>query len=227
MSKAIGSVRLLSYAILILGITLSGCATVDPKVVKSKTSEKSIVVATNVESSLNLLWIGTTVFNNEQAQLPVPDLRLNDIVLNSAVSDLKGRNSYQAVSVIQAVNRADDGFLRAFKGKADFLLLIEPDSVQERAFNTNQFMKGIGVIQRSTFGSNPRAFIHAAIKGELYDLQTYESLGRKSAVVFLNTSATMETGPKIPASAMDEVKESATARTKAAVSILLDSMGLK
>lgn len=208
-------------------LVLSGCATVDPKVIESRVAGKSILVASTVDSTISLLWVGTTVFNNESGEIAVPDWALDKLVVETAIRALTGTTRYQAVVLAQKVDRANETFLTTLRGKADFLLLFESGASEDRVFGTNQIMRGVGVYQRSMFGSQPRTLVHAALKGEVFDLRTSESLGAKSNLQFAWTFTPLESGPKIAVKAEQEIRSAVTTRTEFAVLGLIDALGLR
>jgi hypothetical protein len=88
-------------------------------------------------------------------------------------------------------------------------------------------MRGIGIFQRTMFGSQPRTVVHAALRAEIFDLRTGESLGSKSNLQFTWMFTPLETGPKIAAKAQQETRSAAASRTEFAVLGLLDALGLR
>jgi hypothetical protein len=208
-------------------MVVAGCATVDPKVIQTRLSGKSILVASTVESSLNLLWIGTTVFNNESGRLAVPDWSLDTLVVGAAIAELIETKRYRSVAIAEKIDPTKDGFVNAQKGKADFLVLLEPGFSEDRIFSTNQTIRGIGVLQRSVLGSQPRTVVHAALKGKIFDLGTGDSLGEKSTLQFTWIFSPLESGPKLSSKGVQETRGAAASRTEFAVSTLLDALGLR
>jgi hypothetical protein len=221
-------VQRICYCFLVLSASIfSGCATIDRDAIQSKTTGKSILVASNIQPSLTLLWIGTTVFNNEHGEYVSPDLRLNEVVRDIANSVLFSEKRYHQVEVIERLDRASEGFLHNLKGKADFLILIENGTSPDIIFKTNQSITGVGVLQRSMFGNKPRTLVYAALKAEMFDLRNAESLGTKTHLEFMDTATPLDPGPTIPARALEQIKDSATTRTQGAVLILLRAFGLR
>lgn len=207
---------------------LTSCATVDTKAIQDKTSGRSVAVAANAGQTLDMLWIGTTVFNNERGtyQLDNKDV-LTKAAYASAIEALSTNGRHSNVTETHGISRDQDGFLAKAKGKADFLLLIEPTLLQDRYFGTNQQMRGVGVLQRSAFGSTPQTLVYAVLKGELFDLRTEKSLGSKVASQAFRTPIAMESGPKLPAASVDEITDLAIARVKDATVEIIRAFGLR
>jgi hypothetical protein len=109
-------------------MVVAGCATVDPKVIQTRLSGKSILVASTVESSLNLLWIGTTVFNNESGRLAVPDWSLNTLVVGTAIAELIETKRYRSVAIAEKIDPTKDGFVNAQKARRIFSFCWNLDS---------------------------------------------------------------------------------------------------
>ncbi len=216
----------LSYVVLLGIAVLAGCASFDPSEVRSRTEGKSILVASDLGSALNLLWIGTTVFNNESGEHSAKDLRLDQAALSTALWALDSDKRYRSVGAAENMSRTTSGFPKNLKANADYLLLIERGTSQDIVFRTNQAMRGIGVLQRSILGANARAVVFAVLQGELFDLRTGESLGKRTYTEFMDTPDLLESGPKIPVSSLAPTLESATTRTKGAVVNLVRVLGL-
>jgi hypothetical protein len=207
-------------------VVLSGCASFDPGAVRAKTEGKSILVASDLGSSLNLSWIGTTVFNNEASTHAADGLQLDGAALSTALWALQQNQRYRSVAAAPQVKRTSAGFPRVAGAAADYLLLIEPGTTADFLFRTNQFFRGVGVVQRSFAGATPRAAVHAVLQAELFDLRTGESLGKQTYTDFMDAPALLTSGPTIPRAALDPTLESAVARVQGAVISLVRVIGL-
>jgi hypothetical protein len=151
MKKTIGAIFIATI------LAVSGCSTLDPKAVQSQTAGKSIAVASTAGEKLNMMWIGTTTFNNESTQIAVPDWKVDEAIAKQAVANLQNTKRYGEVFYIEGTIRGSDGVPTvATDKKADYIVFIEPATYQDGAFMTNQPMRGIGIMQRSLFNSMKR-----------------------------------------------------------------------
>lgn len=220
--------KIFSSGLIVLLLILSGCATVDPKAVQSQTSGKTVAIASTAGDDLKLMWIGTTVFNNEYASLPIHEWQIRENIAQDAVTVLQKTERYVQVFALNEITRKSKDFPNLPEGKkADFIVLIEPGSYQDQAFGTNQYMNGIGIYQRSLFNSIRNAVGYAALEAEVFDTKTGKSLGTASSLNFWPIPATMETGPQVPDSGLAQFKEVAKNQIQITVAMLLERLGLK
>lgn len=210
----------------LIAVLSAGCATFDPGANRARTEGKTIAVASKLGPSLNLLWIGTTVFNNEQGEYRLDNPRIEQTALSSAAWAISAEGRHRAVTFAEPFDPADAESRKKVADKADFLLVIQSGTAPDVVYRTNQVMRGVGVLQRSMFGLTPRAVVHAVLQGELFDVRTGESLGKTRATEFVDAPAFLETGPRIPAASLEQTLESAATRVKGAAITLVKDLGL-
>jgi hypothetical protein len=214
--------RTLVACLLAVALAVSGCASVDPKAVESQVGGKSIAVAAALGDSLNLMWIGSTAFNNEYGSVPVGHWAVDEKVAAAAAGLLKSANRYSNVTIVPGPPRPAPGN----RYSEDFLLLFEPETFQDRAFGTNQRMKGIGLYQRTAFGSSKRVVAHAGLKAEILDLRTGRSLGAHSEHSYWQVPQTLDTGPTISDEDLAKVRSAMEDRIATLVRRLVVKLGL-
>jgi len=174
------------------------------------------------------MWIGTTVFNNEFATLPVSDEKIDEAITKEAVDALQRTKRYPEVFALAGITRKTDGFPNVTTDKkADFIVLIEPGSFEDRAFGTNQFMRGIGIYQRSMFNSLKRTVGHTGLRIEVFDTQSGQSLGKWGELSFWPSPITLETGPTVSDGDLSQFKESALSQIHITVPTILEKLGLQ
>lgn len=245
MVSASSSTNQLKRAILMLAVitsvlVLAGCATFDPQQVAAQTRGKTFAVATTFGSELELKWIGTTIFNNEQGMVPVPDWKLNDLVVNAASSALQSTQRYPSVSLFNNISRVGDKVPILPSGtQADFLLLIEPWHGGDPMFGTNQSFKGIGVAKRSFMGMESPTRAYVSLNAELFDLSAGKSVAALSPFEHWQTTAKMTSGgsinwkedkipvPKIDEHDLAELKQPVVDRLTKILETTLAGMGLR
>ncbi|MBT9552537.1 MAG: hypothetical protein IV088_16925 [Hydrogenophaga sp.] len=211
---------------LLVALLLGGCASIDTAAVKSRTDNKKLVVASTVDSKLTLLWVGTTVFNNEQQVVDKPELGLPASLTQHVAKKLQasGRLANVAVSAPRTGDRSE--IIKAAGPGADLALLLSNGVAPDPLYQTTQVMQGFGVFQRSALGMTLNSLPHAAIKAELIDLRSGETIATYTTSSFELQKKSLGSGAVIDADKVDMVQQSLTRLTDQASSELLKAFGL-
>lgn len=162
--------RFLLALALPFAILAGGCASTAGRAQPSAIAGKSIAVASVAGREVRLLWVGTTVLNNEEKVLPVPDRGIDREIENTVVEVLRSTNRYSRAFAVSVDSSSPLQNLASVG--ADYLLLVEPGAGSDTRFHTNQYFRGIGLLQRSMFNSKPAAFGHVAVRLSLVEVAT-------------------------------------------------------
>jgi len=210
-----------------LALALVGCASFDPAIVKERTAGQPIEVVVGVPTDLTLAWVGTTVFNNESGREQLKELNVRDVVGQAATTMLKESNRYPSVSVVNSVEQTAELMIKGASTSAN-LLLLYPCGTPDIAFQSNQFYRGVGLMQRSLFGLTPRTAMHAVICGEVIDAASRTSIAKADAVSYQRIEGPyLMSGPKINELYWPKVADSMPFHIRAALSRLLERLGLR
>lgn len=171
----------LGAAILMVG----GCATVDPAMVRTQTAGKSLAVA-SLLGPLNMIWIGTTVFNNEYGERSVAPWGVDDIARETAATALDGSRRFSTVVALKGVARERDEMPKMPAGaQADYLLLIDGYSTSppDPIWHTKQSFAGLGIAQHTVMGTLVQTRAYVALRVTLFDARSAAPLGTVSKFV--------------------------------------------
>lgn len=222
-------VRCLGFLCIAMGFFgLTGCASFDPSVVKTRTEGQAVRVLVGVPEELSLSWVGTTVFNNEAGLERLERLNPRALVGQSVMTLLVEAARYPAVVVEDSPETRSTAMLNGVTASSGVLLLVYPCAAPDQAFQTNQFYRGVGLMQRSLLGLTPRTAMHAVICGEVIDAATRTSMAKTDAVSYQRIdSPYLLSGPKIKEEHRSSVAESMPNHIRAATSQLLERLGLR
>lgn len=175
-----------------------GCATVDPEVVRAQTTGKTVAVASDL-GELQLVWVGTTVFNNEYGTRDISAWGADRLAVALVVEPLRASQRLADVLPVDAIVREGSAPPRLPPGQqADFLLLVEtyrtapPDPI----FHTNLGLSGIGVVQRSFMGIPPRTHPYLALQLRLIDLRSNQVVATSSSFKHFPVDFHLKSGGK-------------------------------
>ncbi|WP_066150734.1 hypothetical protein [Hydrogenophaga pseudoflava] len=212
-----------------LGITLllGGCATVDTAAVKSRTDGKKLVVASTVDSKLTLLWVGTTAFNIEQQVLDKPEWALPETLVQHVVKKLQASGRLSEVTRSTPAGSERSEVLKSIGNGPDLALLLTNGVAPDPLYQTNQVMRGFGVFQRSALGMKLNSLPHAAIKAELVDLKSGETIATYTTSSFELQKYSLGAGAAIDTDKVEMVQQSLTRLTDQASNELLKTFGFQ
>lgn len=213
------------WSILLIVLLLGGCATIDTTAVKSRTEGKKLAVASTVDSKLTLLWVGTTAFNIEQQVVNKPELGLPDALAQHVVKKLQasGRLANVSISPTKTTDRSE--IIKSVGSESDLVLVLSNGIAPDPLYQTNQVMRGFGVFQRSALGMKLNSLPHAAIKAELIDQRSGETIAAYTTSSFELQQYSLGSGAAIDADKIDMVQQSLTRLTDQASSELLKAFG--
>jgi len=176
---------------------LYGCAAARPEHLPEALNGRSVVVLSTVGDTMNLMHVGTTVFQNTQASVDVARWRLDAYLEEHVLQVLERDGRFrpriatdpQSREIMMGVGY-DAGntpiyAIKERKGKtkrvaalekADLVLLLAPDNEGDVFFGTNQSMDGYGVYQRSFLGVKTKHVVYATLQMVLYDGQTGDEI---------------------------------------------------
>ena len=208
-------------------VLLGGCATVDTAAVKSRTEGKKLVVASTVDSRLTLLWAGTTVFNIEQQVVDKPEWALPETFAQHVVKKLQTSGRLSSVTLSQARGNDRGEIIKSIASGPDLALLLTNGVAPDPLYQTNQVMRGFGVFQRTALGMKLNSLPHAAIKAELVDLRSGETVATYTTASFELQKYSLGDGAAIDADKVGMVQESLTRLTDQASNELLKAFGFQ
>lgn len=165
---------------------VQGCATTQGIVAEKVTSSSKLFVVSQLDSQFDFIKTGTTAFNNKRLSVPIEDWGINQYVEHEISNRL--RTSYVVVtenSIKPQLSIPSDNYLTGYPSSMknehglqvlkdadiDFVLFITPVEFQDAYFETNQFIKGLGIYQRSFLGSSS-SILFAQISFTLFDVST-------------------------------------------------------
>ncbi|OGT22959.1 MAG: hypothetical protein A2342_05055 [Gallionellales bacterium RIFOXYB12_FULL_54_9] len=187
--------RLRRFALALTVLTATGCNTLDPKAVQTQTHGKTIAVASELGSNLNLQWVGTTIFNNEKGEIAVPAWKIDEQATKAMSTALLASQRYVTVTALTGISQLGDAVPKLPKGtKADFLLLIGHFNGGDPIYGSNQTFQGLGIAQRSFMGLEPPTQAHVGVTIQLFDLTANKSVGSSSEFEHWPITAKLKSG---------------------------------
>lgn len=215
-----------------MALGLAGCETLDPKVVQGRLAGKSVAVASALGPDVRLVWIGTTVFNNEYGDLPAADWGLDAHAAQTVADAMKATGRYGAVTIAAGATRTKAGALVLPPGTAaDYVVVLEPESVGDPLYGTNQNLSGLGMAQRTFAGQSGRSTAYAAVRVSLRDAAGKELGGKlglaSTPLKFLMTSGgSSGAAPVVAASDQPALREALREQLTRALQQALSGAGL-
>jgi hypothetical protein len=206
---------------------LTGCASIDPAAVRSQVAGKGIVVFATVPNELPLSWIGTTVFNNEFATVASEKWPVRDWAQQRAVTLLSGQATGLGIQVERGEAASVSDQLNLAATNNDFVLDIYAVYGPDPIFQVPPFVRGVGVRQRSTYGSTPKSATYVMLGAALVE-------GHSRKVIASITSeghqrlpfVALDSGPALKASVETDVRASIRTQIDMTVFELLSRLGL-
>jgi hypothetical protein len=224
----VGAVRPCMLWFMVLSwVSLTGCASIDPAAVRAQVAGKRIVVFATVPNELPLSWIGTTVFNNEFATVVSEKWPVRDWAQQRAVTLLSNQVLGLGIQVEggEATSVSDQLKLAATNNDIvlDIYAVYGPDPI----FQVPPFIRGVGVRQRSTYGSTPTSATYVMLGAALVE-------GQSRKVVASITSeghqrlpfVALDTGPALKMNVEADVRASIKTQIDMIVFELLSRLGL-
>jgi len=194
-------------------LLVSGCSGVPtafapPVTVDTSKGRQSIGVISMLGTTFSMQKVGVTVFGNEYKSAPIASWGIDDVITTKVTRLLGGDADVKRISYPKdafAAYEAPGGLFRdhnaEFKDalrkvtagqKYDLYLAVV---VGGSAFgSTNQFVRGIGIVQGSSVFAN-QMWIHALFHMRLFDGRTLELLGWKPATLGESTFMAVIRGP--------------------------------
>ncbi|MBA4264469.1 MAG: hypothetical protein C0453_05255 [Comamonadaceae bacterium] len=221
------------FSILLTAIGLLGCATVDKAAVQAAADGKSLAIVTTVDSTLQLSWIGTTVFNNESSKLDRPEWGLASLALRDAEAALSNGKRFNSVKSLDIGVSTKEEALRHPEAQAvDLIVVISPSVGGDFVAMNEVPLRGVGVRQRSALGLPPYSAAYASLEAGLFEAKT----GKQVALVS-ETSLKMIADKALGKAALDKgavlkpeleplVQSEVKMTVSAAVKTLIQRLGL-
>lgn len=217
--------RRLFWSLIGIVLLLGGCATVDTAAVKSRTEGKKLTVVSTVDSQLTLLWVGTTVFNIEQQVVDRPDWALPETLTKHVVNKLQASGRLSEVTLSPARSTERNEIVKSIASGTDLVLLLSNGVAPDPMYQTNQVMRGFGVFQRSALGIKLNSLPHAAIKAELIDVRSGETIATYTTSSVELQKYALGSGAAMDADKVAMVQETLTRLTEQASIELLKAFG--
>ena len=167
----------------LLALTLTGCATTGVEKVEKLPTGHQIVVLSVLGNDLNVQTTGTTIFTNWQRTQDVSDwnidAKLEDFIRNEltragkfiavAADTADVRKTVGAVTQNEWTSKLEvEGGMEslsdfATSAGADSVILVGSHRKQDFIFNTNQYIEGYGIYQRSGLFGSKKAVDYAIV----------------------------------------------------------------
>lgn len=186
---------------------ISACSTIDTEALKAQTAAKPLVMVSGLDSQLHLVWVGTTVFNNESQDITKPEWQLAERVEKALQARLESSGRFTSVKLVtkRGASRAD--LLKALEGEKGVALLLTPAAIQDQVYSTSVDMRGNGEFQRTAFGLKGTATSHVMVNAEWWSLDSNTSLANHVSRNYKVHSSTLVEGARVDAAAESLVQE--------------------
>lgn len=182
---------------LVTFLIISGCAAVGVENVKKLDSGQKITVISLMGDEFIIKTIGTTVFQNSEKRINVGDWGIDKYLENESVNSGNETSRFKFIPIDMTSIRSKPGKVKnnswdnnlVFQnGKGfiqdivkqqnvDLLVVIAPQVTSDQFFNTNQYVAGYGVYQRSFFGVN-NAVNYTILQMALIETKTGNQIAR-------------------------------------------------
>jgi hypothetical protein len=217
--------RIISLLFATFLVSVAGCASRgDPDAARVATG-KSVAVASVAAREVVLQWVGTTVFNNEERRVPMANGEIDREIEKTTVEVLAATNRYSKVVAVS--NRAPSPRESLRSVGADYLLLVEPGAGPDSRFHTNQYFRGVGLLQRSMFGSRPEAYGHVAVKLSLIEVSTGKVVAATEEVNSWPSDVVMSPGSTLSQEGMESLQKKLLYRAPGVVAGALEPLGVR
>lgn len=165
---------------------IQGCASTQGVASKEVAVKSKIFIASQLENNFNFQVTGTTAFQNKKLSANVAHWELNNHVENRVISQLKGIYQPHSDSLVsKQLTIPSDNYLTGYSNAMtsenglnilkekgfDYVLFITPINFQDAYYQTNQYLEGYGIYNRSFLGSD-RKIVYAQISFTLFDVNT-------------------------------------------------------
>lgn len=163
-----------TLSLLVLVVLVGGCSTYGTENVDALQGGQTIAVISLLPGHANVPTIGTTMFNNSYKKLSSQKWEVNDAVAEETRTLLKQAGKFKVVNpdigglesqsgIAMANDASIAGSVALRKGtvtlkrlvdatQADLVLIIGTGNVSDTFMNSNDYVSGYGVIQRSFLG---------------------------------------------------------------------------
>ncbi|GDY28347.1 hypothetical protein AHAT_42370 [Agarivorans sp. Toyoura001] len=165
---------------------IQGCASTQGIASKEVAAKSKIFIASQLNNEFNFQVTGTTAFQNKKFAANVEHWELNSHVENRVINQLKGVYSPQTYNQINdQLTIPSDNYLTGYsnamtsenglnilkKQGFDYVLFITSIDFQDAYYQTNQYVEGYGIYNRSFFGSDNK-IVYSQISFTLFDVNT-------------------------------------------------------
>jgi len=209
----------------LIAVNIAGCATAPTKVDLTKLAGSSISVASTVGSSINYLRIGMTVFNNEEKRSAFVSEKIDRAIESSLVDALRKTRNYSRLNAVPV--QVDAPLKNVGAIDADYLLLVEPFSDSDHFLQSNQHMRGLGLIQRNLFfGLAPIAYMHAVVRISVVRVSTGEVVAQKIDYRGWQSKIFLSSGPSLSQQDTAAFEEKMLGEVPSFVAQMLKPLGL-
>ncbi len=179
------SLILRTLCAVVLVATISGCAAMGMRAGVSQDDVKkmsNVAVVSILDSKMNYLMNGTTVFQNQSTTFDAAKWELNKLVEQSLLSNLKANAQFKHVGLLKMKFNASDrhneedvkNMLKAAKDEGyDTLILLEPS----RYDNAPMYGRGYGIFHTSKFALKDSTHVYMLAAIRAYDTSSGKDLG--------------------------------------------------
>lgn len=223
-----GAVKRCVFWFMVLSwVGLSGCASIDPAAVRAQVTGKRIVVFSTVPNELPLSWIGTTVFNNEFATVVSEKWPVRDWAQQRAVTLLSDQASGLGIQVERGEAASISEQLKLAANSNALVLDIYAVYGEDPVFQVPPFVRGIGVRQRSTYGSKPTSATYVMLGAALVEAQSRKVVASITSEGHQRLPfVALDAGPALKSSVEADVRASIKTQIDMTVLELLGRLGL-
>lgn len=175
---------------------ISGCVSNDLTRVEKIAPNNTILVVSTLSNTMPVVTVGTTIFQNEQFEIPVANWHIPQYAESVVIDYLTPAYHATTDARLRAViappkNDFFTGYPSALSNQqvfdiakehqADYILVISAVEFQDAYFGTNQFFEGLGVYQRTFLGSE-KIIQFAQVGLNLFDAHTGEFVATNGTV---------------------------------------------
>ncbi len=165
---------------------IQGCANTQGIASKEVPVDGKILVVSKMGDDFSVQKVGLTVFNNSKFKVDVSSWAIDDFIQEQVKSKLSDFYSVEFNSDLShRVSHPEDNFFTGYpyplkqanglldmqKEGYEYLLLITPVKIQDIYFQTNQYVEGYGIYERSLFG-NTNSLTYAQVSFSLFELSS-------------------------------------------------------
>ena len=219
--------RCVLWLVVLTWAGLTGCASIDPSLVRSEIAGKRIVVFSTVPNELPLSWIGTTIFNNEFATVVSEKWPVRDWAQSRAFTLLADQVTRLDIQVARGEAASVSDQLKLAASNNDIVLDIYAVHGPDPIFGVPPWLSGVGLRQRSTYGSTPTSATYVMLGAALIEDQSRKVVASITSEAHQRLPfVALDAGPALKTNLEADVRASIKTQIDMTVLDLLTKLGL-